>query len=45
MIPEQATIKLEGSEIPLLALREPLVWIMVAMVFLIAVIWVRRRYR
>ena len=44
MIREQAVIKLPGdSEVPVIALDEPLVWIVVLLGFFLAFLWIRTR--
>jgi len=42
-VTEQITIKAEGVEIPVVALREPLIVCMVLLVAILVAMWIRRR--
>lgn len=43
MNPEQTTIRIENSEIPVIALREPLIIGVVLLGAILAAMWIRRR--
>lgn len=43
MNPEQATIKAEGIEFPVIALREPLVVGIVLLAAILTAMWIRRK--
>lgn len=43
MVPEQAVIRGEGVEIPVVALREPLIICIVLLGAILVAMWIRRR--
>lgn len=43
MLLEQAIIRSDRVEVPVLALREPLLWVVVGLAFILGVMWLRKR--